>query len=332
MTTHAPRDLPAFLTPVAAQVRALCDRLPRWRRVLLTTHQRPDGDAVGAILGLGRALRRAGKRVTLHAPDPIPTSLRFLPGSDGVAHAPPCVASFDAVFALDHSELARTGIAEQLAAGAVPIVAVDHHVTADRAGDFVLVLPDAAATCEILAHLLPALALPLDSDTATCLLTGIVADTGSFQHANTSPRVLRTASSLLERGANLRAIIRATYGGRPLPALRLIGRALERIQTSAQTGAAVSVITYRDLLECGASADDLSGVVNLLNTIPEADFSLLLTEYERGKLKGSLRSEPERRVDVSKIAAKFGGGGHRLASGFEVAGTLVRDRNGWRIA
>jgi len=310
----------------------LRDLLSSAQRILVTTHQRPDGDAIGSVLAFSRALRHVEKDVIPHVPDAVPSFLTFLPDVATITHTAPPVPTADIVIALDHSELARTGLAEMLLDGQVPLVAIDHHPTADRIGSIVIVLPHAAATCELLVDLLPALNLPIDSETATCLLTGIVTDTGSFQHANTSPAALRSASRLLARGANLRAIVQATFHGRPLPALRIMGRALERIETNPAIGAAVSIITHQDLQECGATLDDLSGVVNLLNSIPEASFSLLLTEYERGKLKGSLRSEPESHVDVSQIAARFGGGGHTLASGFEVAGTLVRDVSSrWRI-
>lgn len=323
--------LPASLRAFGEEIDLLRGLLPSWRRILVTTHQHPDGDAVGSVLAVARALRQTGKDVIAHTPDAVPTFLRFLPDVETITHTAPPLADVDLVIALDHSQIHRTGMGSDILDGKAPVLTIDHHATSDRVGSLVVVIPDAAATCEILTDLLRALPLPIDSGTATCLLTGIITDTGSFQHANTSPAVLATSSFLLERGANLRAIVQATFQGRSLPALRIMGRALERIQTNAATGAAVSIITQRDLEECGATLDDLSGVVNMLNSIPEANFSLLLTEYERGKVKGSLRSEPERRVDVSKIAARFGGGGHALASGFEVAGTLVRDEGGWRI-
>ncbi len=301
------------------------------RRVLATTHRHPDGDAIGSVLGTAHVLRAAGTAVTAHAPDPAPPFLRFLPAFSSITQAPGPVSDYDLIIALDHSELARTGLAPEILDARVPVIAVDHHATADRRASVVFVVPDAAATGELLADLLPALGLPLDADAATCLLTGIVTDTGSFQHANTSARVLSVAARLLEQGADLRSIVTHVFGQRPVPALRVMGRALERLQASRETGAAVSVITHRDLTECGATESDLTGVVNLLNTIPEASFSLLLTEYEEGKVKGSLRSAPEQAVDVSRLAQRLGGGGHTLASGFEVAGKIVRDRDGWKI-
>lgn len=324
-------SLPEDFVPFAGQIDLLRDLVYAAQRILVTTHERPDGDAVGGCLGTALALRARGKDVTAHTPDPPPPTLSYLPGSASLTHTVGDLAAFDLVIALDHSELRRTGLADKLLHAEVPLIAIDHHATSDRVGTIALVLPDAAATCDILARLFPLLDLPLTGDIATCLLTGIMTDTGSFQHANTSPTVLKTAAQLLLRGANVPAIVHATFHGRSLPALRIMGRALERIEANPNTGAAMSVITHQDLDECHATVDDLGGVVNMLNSIPEAQFSLLLTEYERGKVKGSLRSEPRQQIDVSRLAAKFGGGGHTLASGFEVAGTLVRDAHGWRI-
>lgn len=312
-------------------IALLHDLLGGSAQVLVTTHRHPDGDAVGAVLATARALRARGKIVTPHTPDPPPAFLSFLPGVTEITHTAPALSDVDLAIALDHSELSRTGLRPQLLDARIPVIAIDHHATADRQASLALIVPDAAATCEMLFALFPLLDLPLDAGTATCLLTGLVTDTGSFQHPNASARVLAAAGRLLELGADLHAIVSGAFGQRSLPALRITGRALERLAVHPDTGVVLSIVTHHDLQECGATEHDLSGVVNLLNTIPQASFSLLLTEYEEGKLKGSLRTEPERAVDVAAIARRFGGGGHTLASGFEVAGRLVRDTDGWRI-
>ncbi len=315
-----------------SDISLLRDLLAASDRILITTHRHPDGDAVGALLAFSRALHAAGKTVTPHTPDAPPAFLRFLPGcTDIVQNLPPAFA-YDLVIAVDHSDLRRTGLEDELLERRIPVVAIDHHATADRRGSVVLVEPEAAATCEMLVALFPLLRLTMDHATATCLLTGLVTDTGSFQHPNTSAGILAAAGLLLEAGADLRTITANVYGARSLAALRILGRALERLEVNQETGAVISAVTNADLKECGASESDLAGIANLLNTIPEASFSLLLTEYEEGKLKGSLRSKPRRiPVNVAAIARRLGGGGHDLASGFEAAGRLVRDATGWRI-
>lgn len=340
------RDQQCYMKDLSAdlpEVTLLRDLLAVSARILVTTHRRPDGDAVGSVLAMSRALRARGIEATAHTPDPPPSFLRFLAGFDTITHNPGPIPAYDLVIALDHSELGRTGLANQLLTAHLPVVAIDHHATADRRASVALIIPEAAATCEILCVLFPLVGLPVDASIATCLLTGLVTDTGSFQHANTTARVLAAAGKLLELGADLRSVVTSAFGQRPLPALRIAGRALERLAVNPATGAVISVVTHEDLQACGASEQDLTGVVNVLNTLPEASFALLLTEYEKGKLSGSLRASPrtsakgtlwgksEQAVDVSLIAQKFGGGGHTLASGFEVAGRLVRDPEGWRI-
>ncbi len=299
-------------------------------RILITTHARPDGDAIGSITALKRALELKGKEVVAHAPDPVPDFLRFLKGASEAVTDAGDIKRYGLIVGLDHSALARTKLEPEIRASGVPLAVIDHHVTNKEPADAAIIVPEAAATCEILTFLLRQLEWPIDADIATSLLCGLVTDTGSFQHSGTSPAVLEAASFLMEKGGDQRAIMRNILGKRPVSALKIIGRALERIQTNPKTGAAVSFITNRDLEECGATGEDLSGVVNMLNSVPEANYSLLLTEHE-GVLKGSLRSEPEKNVDVSKIALSFGGGGHKFASGFEVAGTLKKDDRGWYI-
>lgn len=328
---NKPENNSEFLRDFLPQVKILKDVLKKNKKVLLTTHERPDGDAVGSVLGLGFALRQLDIEVTFYTPDAPPEYLAFLSGFEEITQNIGSLKSYDAVFALDHSELKRTRLHREIEASKKFLISIDHHATSDRKGDIVIVVPSAAANCEIIAELLPLLGAKIDDKIATALLTGIVTDTGSFQHANVTTHALALASKLMGYGANLRAVTRAVYGKRSLASLRIIGRALERVQANKKTGAAFSVITHQDLKECGATLEDLSGVVNMLNSIPEASFSFLLTEYEEGKLKGSLRSEPEKAVDVSEIAKKFGGGGHKLASGFEVAGTLVKEEDGWKI-
>lgn len=300
--------------------------------ILITTHQWPDGDAVGSVMALTRALRQIGKQATPHTPDPPPAFAHILPDTSALIHGGDVDTSqFDLLIATDHSTMERTGLIEALRKHPIPTIGIDHHESNDRGADVNIVVPDAAATCEIITDLLPALDLPIDSGTATCLILGIVTDTGSFQHANTTPHTMETASILLRKGAHFRAVIQATFGKTNIAALRLVGRALERVQTSSVTGAAMSVITFQDMQECEAKQEDLGGVANIIGSVPGASYSILLTEPEEGLVKGSLRSEPRHNVDVAKIAAQFGGGGHKLAAGFELPGTITITKTGWRI-
>ncbi len=305
-----------------------CLRLSR--RVLIGTHEHPDGDAVGSSLALLHALRLQGKQVTAYIPDPAPESLAFLPGFTELTTTVPIVATYDLIILLDYTQLYRTHLADHVALHP-NTVCIDHHYDNKGEAKINLIVPQAAATAQILTEFFAETGVPITRDIATCLLTGIFTDTGSFMHDSTSPEILRLASMLMQKGARLSHVAHETSQKKDLPSLRIWGRALSRVMINEQTGAAVSVITTTDLQECGATLDDLSGVVNLLNTLPQSTFAMLLAEYAPGKIKGSLRSEPHKKVDVSKIAARLGGGGHKLASGFEVEGYIVKADGRWRV-
>ncbi|HLD25875.1 MAG TPA: bifunctional oligoribonuclease/PAP phosphatase NrnA [Candidatus Andersenbacteria bacterium] len=300
------------------------------RRVLIATHEHPDGDAIGSSLALLTALRLQGKQVVAYIPDPAPEQFLFLPGVAELSVQRPVVAEFDAVVVLDATYFGRTQLAAELAAHPLTIT-IDHHLDNAAEATINLLVPQAAATAQILTAFFAATNTPITSDMATCLLTGIFTDTGSFMHDSTTPEILKLAAQLMKKGARLSHIAHETYQKKDLPSLRVWGRALSRIVIDQTTGVALSVITAQDLTECGATLDDLAGVVNMLNTLPEAKFALLLTEYEPGKIKGSLRSEPHKDVDVSAIAKRLGGGGHKLAAGFEVPGHIHRQEGMWRI-
>ncbi len=323
-------NTPTLLTNASEISREILARLKSGSRILIAAHEHPDGDAVGSSLALWHALRLQGKDATVFVPDPPPEYLSFLPGSAALTFTKPTISAFDVVVVLDCTALFRAHLSEELK-GHPCVIVIDHHVGNPQEGTLNLVISAAAATSHILHELFRFGDVPVTRDMATCLLTGIFTDTGSFMHNSTTPEILALAAELMNRGARLSHIAHETYQKKELPALRIWGEAFSRVMVNNRTGAAMSVITYEDLANYGATRDDLDGVVNMLNTLPQTKFALLLTEYEPGKIKGSLRSEPHKGVDVSAIAQKLGGGGHKLAAGFEVAGHLIKKEGKWRI-
>ncbi len=300
------------------------------QRVLIGTHQHPDGDALGSTLALMHALRLQGKEVTAYIPDEAPDFFRFLPGISELTTVKPDVKRFDVVVLLDYTQLYRTNLEAEVKAHPNTIC-LDHHYDNLKEARINVIVPEAAATAQILFDFFEATDVPITKDMATCLLTGIFTDTGSFMHDSTTPEILEMAAKLMGKGARLSHIAHETYQRKGLPSLRIWGRALSRIILNEATGAAVAVITYEDLQECHATLDDLSGVVNMLNALPDTKYAMLITEFEPGQIKGSLRSEPHKQTDVSLLAKKLGGGGHKLAAGFEVRGHLVKKEGIWRI-
>jgi bifunctional oligoribonuclease and PAP phosphatase NrnA len=312
------------------QINDILARLRGAERILIAAHEHPDGDAVGSCLALWHALAMQGKQAQVYVPDAPPDYLSFLPGLSHITTTKPAVADFDVVVVLDCTQLYRAHLQDELV-NHPNVIVIDHHVGNDEGGDVNLVVPAAAATAHILVELFKIGNVPITRDMATCLLTGIFTDTGSFMHNSTTPEILELASELMNRGARLSHIAHETYQKKELPALRIWGEAFSRVMVNPATGAAVSIITYDDLANYGATRDDLDGVVNMLNTLPQTKFALLLTEYEPGKIKGSLRSEPQKGIDVSQVAQRLGGGGHKLAAGFEISGHLTKIEGKWRI-
>lgn len=314
-----------------AEVKQLWQHLAHAKRVIIGTHEHPDGDAIGSSLALWHILRARGKDVIAYIPDPAPEFFSFLAGFNALTTVKPDPRQYDAIILLDYTQLNRTRFEAEFPGHPLSIC-IDHHYDNPGQGRFNLVVAQAAATTQILAEVFQIVGEPITKEVATCLLTGIFTDTGSFMHDSTSPQILNLASELMGKGARLSHIAHETYQKKNLPSLCIWGRALSRIIVNEKdTGAAVSLITPQDMQECRATLDDLSGVVSMLNTLPETQFAMLLVEYEPGKIKGSLRSEPHKKVDVSKIAKRLGGGGHKLASGFEIPGHIVKQHGQWRI-
>lgn len=290
---------------------------------LILTHKNPDGDALGSSLALMRALRARGKVAEVGAVGTVAEVLRFLPGVEAL-QADFTLPFYDRVVLLDCATWARVGLnsAADLGVDFGGLVIVDHHppVEVESNGRVLNWIDEQkSCTCFMLFELFKLGNWALDREIATCLLTGIFTDTGGFQHSNTNAETLLGAGELMKVGARVDKIARELFSGKNLSATKLWGHALSRMETDPVTGMAIAYVSHRDLVTSGAKKEDLEGLVNLINTVSDADFSLLLTETEDNKLKGSLRSENYKAVDVAKIARGLGGGGHKLASGFETA-------------
>lgn len=306
----------------------------KYDQFLLIIHESPDGDTVATSLGLQIALQKLGKSVVTVCRDEVPKPFAFLPMADGVKKDF-LVGDFDVIIVLDCGDLRRTGFPDRLkdfAKHKKRLINIDHHPKNDlhKVANINLFDERAAAVSEIVFDLVRHLEIPLDKDIATCFLTSLYTDTGGFKHSNTTPKSLEYASIWLAHGARLKTITKNVSMNRSISSLKLWGMALSRIR-KGKSGLALSVVTREDIEAANASDEDLSGVVNMINTIPGSKAAILLSETADGKIKASLRTESDR-IDVSKIAAFFGGGGHRKAAGFTIPGRLEKvDGNRWEI-
>lgn len=288
--------------------------------VTVISHIRPDGDAVGSVLGLGLALKAAGKRVQMVLADGVPSKFRFLNGSELIVHR--LVSKSDLIVSLDASDLSRLG--NGIAELGSPQINIDHHITNENYARLNLVDLDAAATAEILAYCLERWKLPVNLEVAEALLTGIVTDTLGFKTSSVTPRTMRTAARLMEFGADINQIYRQALDMRSYQALQFWGCGLNRIERV--DGLVWTTLTLEDRGHANYPGRDDADLINVLSSIDDANIVIIFVEQSKGKVKVSWRAKPG--FDVSSIATSFGGGGHPAASGAEIKGSIdeVRSR------
>jgi phosphoesterase RecJ-like protein len=284
---------------------------------LLICHISPDGDAVGSMVGLGCVLRQIGLAPTLACSDSIPDTLSFIPGSDEIVSQ--VDAPFDLVIALDSSDMERLGHFPKSPGFAdVPLLNIDHHLTNLNFGEVNLVDPQASSTAEIVLRLLVAFGAPLDADTATALLTGIVGDTRCFRTNNVTPQVLEAALRLMKAGASLPYVSLHALDSRPTAAVHLWGAALSQLQTEDRVIWTSIPLAVRQ--ETGYTGTGDASLVSFLISAEDADAAAVFVERDDGRIDVGLRAKPG--FDVAQVALQFGGGGHALAAGCTLPGPL----------
>ncbi len=284
------------------------------QQFVIVGHIRPDGDAIGSMLGLAHALRAAGKHVDCVLQDGLLEKYAFLPGSGEILTSVP--NSYDYLIVVDSSDIMRTG--QVLDGLAAPDLVIDHHNTHDDFGKVEYVLPEVEATALILVDSLPKWGLTITREVATCLLTGLLSDTIGFRTGNTQPAALRAAADLMEKGADFHDVYLKTLSDKTLAEARYWGQGLSKIH---QNGAILwSTLTLHDRIISGYQGNDDADLVNILSAIKGPQITILFVEQEGGGVKISFRSVEG--VDVSMLAREFGGGGHLAAAGADVRETL----------
>jgi phosphoesterase RecJ-like protein len=280
----------------------------------ITCHVNPDGDALGSALGLAHAARAAGVEavVAFGGPQDLSESLTFLDmtplvSPDEFPDAPECLVVFDVAAPSRLAEIGST------ASNADTVVVVDHHISNDGFGDIAVIHPDIAASAQLATYLIEELGWPIDQTVATCLLTGIVTDTGRFQYSSTDGETLRVAARLLDAGADPDEIGQRIYASAPFGYLAVSGAVLGRAVLEEDLGFIWSTMTADDLEQAGIGYAQADPLIDDLRIAREAGVALLLKETETG-WKGSMRSRGE--ADVATIAGLFDGGGHHNAAGF----------------
>jgi len=281
----------------------------------------PDGDCVGSVGALGLALRQLGKEVTMALPDPVPEVYRFLPGTgDFLVGEEALAKDYDIFLVLDCSVPDRLGALRALLERPLVVCNLDHHVSSHSFADYNYIDPRSAATAEIVQDLCLLLGAEITPEVATCLYAGIVADTGSFQYENTTPDTHRRAAWLIERGVPAVKVNIRLHDEKPLAHLKVLGAVLPTLRISPCGRVAWMRVTRGLLENLKAKDEHVNGLINYARSVQGVEVALLFREIATGRCKISFRSKEA--VDVDRLAARFGGGGHVRAAGCVLEGDL----------
>ena len=304
-------------TDLAAVVEALRSH----DRFLLITHENPDGDALGSLLAMKLALDELDKDTVmyLYGNVPLPQEYQFMALGE-LAREVPADVSTRVLVALDCANERRLGPDPSLLADAPLTIDIDHHHDNSRFGKINLIVSNASSTGEVLRDLFAELGVPLTPDIAEALYIALVTDTGRFQYSNTTPKALRLAAELVEAGADVHRVFQGVYESVQFAKLKLLARALERAQVYEGGAIVVSHLLRTDFTDVGAAEPYSEGIIDFLRAVEGAEMAVLIREPPRTdgmapSRRVSLRSSTDE-LDVSAIARKSGGGGHRQAAGF----------------
>lgn len=310
----------------AGAARAIADALTGARRIVVTTHVNADGDGVGSEIALLHLLGSLGKTVAIANPTPIPDRYAFLLAAvrrhDRSADAVRALRDGDLILVLDISDLSRLGsLAEPIRERGVVTACIDHHVSRGTLPPGPrLVDPEAAATAELVYDLATTAGWTIGTEAARALYVAMLTDTGGFRFANTSPRALRIAASLLEAGVDPECVYEQVYATAPVGRIRVTAEVLETLVAEPDVGLSWVTVPTGALERHRATADDLDGLVEYARSVQGTRLALLFRSLANGKIKVSFRSVGD--CDAAAFAQQFGGGGHTRAAGASIAGSL----------
>jgi bifunctional oligoribonuclease and PAP phosphatase NrnA len=294
---------------------AIKERLDRSKNVVVASHVRPDGDAIGSLLGLGLALQDAGKSVQMVLVDGVSSSFKHLEGSEQIVKEP--TGEHDTFISVDCADFKRLGKAFENFSQ--PDINIDHHKTNEKFGKLNLIEPEEVATAAILANHLPEWGYQITKPIAAALLTGIVTDTLGFRTPNTNPSALRLCAMLMETGVDMADLYMKSLVKKSFPAARYWGAGLSSLEQ--KNGIVWATLTVDDRKKSGYSGNDDADLINMISAIEGNKIGMIFVEQNDHHVKISWRAlEPG--IDVSKVAKHFSGGGHAAAAGADIPGTL----------
>ena len=300
-------------------IESINEEIAKSSTFLITTHESPDGDAVGSTLALASYLLGLGKEVTLYYKDPLPDLYTFLPLAETVRNTIPA-GHYDVCFVLDVGEFSRAGRELAEFRGIGKFINIDHHLRCDRFGAINLIDSEASATGALVYRLIKGAGHEIDYATALCIYTAVITDTGSFRYSNANPEAFAIAAEMVACGVNAWDVAEKLYESQPRQRLELLALALATLEVSPRGDFAAITVTLDMYEKSGASAELTDGFVNYPRSIRGVEVAVFFREIKPGLFKVGFRSKGK--VDVSALAAAFDGGGHHNAAGCTMPGTL----------
>jgi len=297
----------------------ILDAIKDAKDIVVVGHIRPDGDCIGSQLGLAVALKNEGKRVCCWNQDGVPDKLRFL-DPDKLVEKPKSGKSFDLVIATDAASFERLGTVGPAVMDRKLLINIDHHESNTRYGDINWVSPHEPSSGELIYKLLKWANWPITKEISNCLFTAVSTDTGSFQYPTTRPSTYHVAGDLVKRGADLATICDQVYQSFPLARMRLVRHVYNKFRLTHNDQIAYFWLKQKDYARTGSAKDDSEGLIDHIRALDPVEVACMFEEISPDLTRISLRSKKEN-VNVSDIAALFGGGGHPAAAGARIEGT-----------
>lgn len=299
-------------------LKKIADAVKRAEKIAILPHIAADGDAVGSSLALAIELSSKGKDVSVILEEGIAQIYGFLPGIELACIYPAGKRDFDLVMALDCGDIERLGGRKEIFENAAVTVNIDHHQTNRGFADYDLVDPSSAATGEIIYRLLEQLGSIAGKDAAICLYTAITTDTGSFRYSSTTSMTHVICAELLKKGIDIADISKRVFDTVSYGKVRLTGEAINSLELFFDGKVAVMALTEEAIKRSGAAEEDSDGIINMARNIRGVEAAAMLRQMSNGDIKVNLRSNYS--LDVSLLAAKYSGGGHKRAAGFTING------------
>jgi len=300
------------------------------KRLLIVTHENPDGDAVASACLMAEVAYLAGKPYWLYCHSRLNYQNNFLPHLDEFKNYYDKF-DFDLIIALDCGSIERTKLKKEIEQKSADqlVLEIDHHPIVRAYANLEIRDSSAAATTEILYYFLKANKIKINKNLADCILTGILTDTGNFLYSSTSPQTVNIASAMLIAGARLPQIIESTWRNKSIASMKTWGQALARLKINPKYNIGFTVLKTEDVPPEITEAE-LEGMAGFLSNLNNVNAIMLLRELPNGTIKGSLRATKPN-INVAKLAAVLGGGGHAKAAGFSINGRLQKTETGWKV-